>query len=113
MRAVVTGGPRFLGSHLCDKLLAEGWEVLALDNFITGAKGNLSHLSKNSKFKFQKADVSKPLKVAGKEGFGLSFCSPATPPRILQDPLRTMPVGSGRTGDVLKPGVQKKSKIFV
>ena len=63
MRAVVTGGAGFLGSHLCDRLLAEGWDVLAVDNFITGAKGNLSHLEDNKKFKFQKADVSKPLKV--------------------------------------------------
>jgi len=77
MRAVVTGGAGFLGSHLCDKLLAEGWDVLAVDNFITGAKGNLSHLTKNKKFKFQKADVSRPLKVAGKVGYVLHFASPA------------------------------------
>ena len=78
MRAVVTGGAGFLGSHLCDRLLAEGWDVLAMDNFITGAKGNLSHLAKNRKFKFQKADVCKPLKVAGKVGYVLHFASPAS-----------------------------------
>src|SRR5258708_8332837 len=94
MRAVVTGGAGFLGSHLCDKLLAEGWDVLAVDNFITGAKGNLSHLAKNKKFKFQKADVSKPLKVAGKVGYVLHFPSPASPPDYLNHPIETMMVGS-------------------
>src|SRR5260370_37535179 len=76
MRAVVTGGAGFLGSHLCDKLLAEGREVLALDNFITGAKGNLIHLARNKKFKFQKADVSKPLQVAGGTGCEYQLASP-------------------------------------
>src|SRR6266480_3168288 len=93
MRAVVTGGAGFLGSHLCDKLLAEGWDVLAVDNFITGAKGNLSHLAKNKKFKFQKADVSKPLKVAGKVSYVLHFASPASPPDYLKHPIATMMVG--------------------
>src|SRR5437763_7451991 len=94
MRAVVTGGAGFLGSNLCDKLLAEGWDVLALDNFITGAKGNLSHLAKNKKFKFQKADVSKPLKVAGKVGYVLHFASPASPPDYMKHPIATMKVAS-------------------
>src|SRR5258708_36694070 len=86
MRGVVTGGAGFLGSHLCDRLLAEGWEVLTVDNFITGAKGNLSHLAKNKKFKLQKADVSKPLKVAGKKGNVVTFFSPARPPPSLKEP---------------------------
>src|SRR5260370_16335293 len=94
MRAVVTGGAGFLGSHLCDRLLSEGWDVLAVDNFITGAKGNLSHLAKNKKFKFQKADVSKPLKVAGKVADVLHFASPASPPAYLRHPIATMMVGS-------------------
>src|SRR5258708_36221054 len=80
MRAVVTGGAGFLGSHLCDKLLAEGWKVLALDNLITGAKGNLSHLKHNKKFHFQRADICKPLKVAGKNGPAAHLSFPARPP---------------------------------
>ncbi|HEX4543101.1 MAG TPA: UDP-glucuronic acid decarboxylase family protein [Candidatus Acidoferrum sp.] len=113
MRAVVTGGAGFLGSHLCDKLLAEDWEVLALDNFITGAKGNLSHLQHNWKFKFQKADVSKPLKVAGKVGYVLHFASPASPPDYLKHPIATMMVGSIGTKNALDLALAKKAKFFL
>ena len=113
MRAVVTGGAGFLGSHLSDKLLAEGWDVLALDNFITGAKGNLSHLAKSKKFKFQKADVSKPLKVAGKVGYVLHFASPASPPDYLKHPIATMMVGSVGTQNALELALAKKAKFFL
>ena len=113
MRAVVTGGAGFLGSNLCDKLLAEGWHVLALDNFITGAKGNLSHLAKSKKFKFQKADVSKPLKVAGKVGYVLHFASPASPPDYLKHPIATMKVGSVGTQNALELALAKKAKFFL
>ncbi len=58
MRAVVTGGAGFLGSHLCDRLIAEGWEVLALDNMFTGAESNVRHLRGNPKFKLENKDVS-------------------------------------------------------
>src|SRR5260370_36029980 len=100
MRAVVTGGAGFLGSHLCDKLLAEGGEVLALDNFITGAKGNLIHLARNKKFKFQKADVSKPLKVAGSGAFVLLFAAPSSPPPCLRQHTSTPLVGASVVNDV-------------
>src|SRR5437773_699517 len=113
MRAVVTGGAGFLGSHLCDRMLAEGWDVLAVDNFITGAKGNLSHLAKNRKFKFQKADVCKPLKVAGKVGYVLHFASPASPPAYLRHPIATMMVGSVGTQNALELALAKDAKFFL
>jgi dTDP-glucose 4,6-dehydratase len=113
MRAVVTGGAGFLGSHLCDRLLAEGWDVLAVDNFITGAKDNLSHLRRNKKFKFQKADVSKPLKVAGKVGYVLHLASPASPPDYLRHPIATMMVGSVGTQNALDLALKKNAKFFL
>src|SRR5260370_9729153 len=113
MRGVVRGGAGFLGAHLCDKLLGEGWVVLAVDNFITGSKTNLSHLAKNKKFTFQKADVSKPLKVAGKVGYVLHFASPASPPDYLKHPIETMMVGSVGTQNALELALKKNARVFL
>ena len=115
MRAVVTGGAGFLGSHLCDRLLAESWEVLAVDNFVTGAAENVGHLTKNTKFKLQNEDVSKngALQMDGDIGYVLHFASPASPPDYLKHPIATMMVGSMGTQNALELALRKKAKFFM
>jgi dTDP-glucose 4,6-dehydratase len=113
MRAVVTGGAGFLGSHLCDKLLAEGWEVLALDNLITGSDANVAHLARNPKFKFEKRDVSEPLRLSGDVGYVFHFASPASPPDYLKYPIETLKVGSIATMHALDLAVEKKAKFLL
>ncbi len=113
MRAVVTGAAGFLGSHVCDRLLAEGWEILALDNFITGVAENLRHLESNQGFKFKQADVSEPLHVDGPVGYVLHFASPASPPDYLKHPIETMRVGSAGTLNALELARAKHAKFFL
>jgi dTDP-glucose 4,6-dehydratase len=114
MRAVVTGGAGFLGSHLCDRLLAEGYEVLALENFITGAEANVRHLSSNPKFKLEKTDISarSGIAVDGEVSCVMNFASPASPPDYLKWPLETMQVGSIGTQNALELARQKKAKFL-
>jgi len=113
MRAVVTGAAGFLGSHLCDRFLAEGWEVLGLDNFITGRTENLAHLKGNRNFSFVEADVSEPLKIAGDAAYVLHFASPASPPDYLRHPIETMRVGSLGTQNALELARAKGGKFLL
>ncbi|GAC1702543.1 MAG: SDR family oxidoreductase [Candidatus Acidiferrum sp.] len=113
MRAVVTGGAGFLGSHLCDRLLAAGWDVLAVDNFITGMEANLSHLRNNPKFQLQRADVSDPLHIEGAVGYVFHFASPASPPDYLKHPIATMKVGSAGTQNSLELALAKNAKFLL
>ncbi len=113
MRAVVTGGAGFLGSHLCDRLLAEAWEVLALDNLITGDEANLAHLKRNPKFQFECADVNEPFRVEGEVAYVFHFASPASPPDYLKFPIETLKVGSIATMRTLELAKAKNAKFLL
>lgn len=113
MRAVVTGGAGFLGSHLCDRLLAEGWDVLALDNLITGDEANLAHLKSNPKFRFQHTDVNEPFVVEGKLDYVFHFASPASPPDYMKFPIETLKVGSIATMHTLDLAMAKGARFLL
>jgi dTDP-glucose 4,6-dehydratase len=113
MRAVITGGTGFLGSHLCDRLIAEGWEVLALDNMITSGESNVSHLEGNRRFRVERADVTEHIEVAGAVDYVLHFASPASPFDYLKYPIETMRVGSEGTHHSLGLARAKKAKFFL
>jgi len=108
MRTLITGGAGFIGSHLCDRFLAEGHEVVAVDNFITGTPENIAHLIGNPKFKLIGADISHPLKVPGKIDNVLHFASPASPADYLEHPIPTLKVGALGTHNAL--GIAKAHK---
>jgi dTDP-glucose 4,6-dehydratase len=110
---VVTGGAGFLGSHLCDRLLAVGWEVLALDNLITGDEDNLGHLARNSKFRFERKDVTESIRVEGEVGYVLHLASPASPPDYLRFPVETLKVGSIATMNTLELAEAKGAKFLL
>ncbi|HMV26570.1 MAG TPA: GDP-mannose 4,6-dehydratase, partial [bacterium] len=93
MRIVVTGGAGFLGSHLCDRLLAEGHEVIAIDNLITGSVDNISHI-RDKRFTFIHYDVTNYIYVEGPVDFVYHFASPASPIDYLELPIQTLKVGS-------------------
>ena len=93
-RAVVTGGAGFLGSHLCERLLAEGYEVVCLDNFVTGTPHNVEHLIEHDGFRLIRADVTEYVHVGGALDAVLHFASPASPIDYLKLPVETLKVGS-------------------
>ncbi len=92
-RALVTGGAGFLGSHLCDALITEGWNVVAVDNLITGRRGNLDHLRNEPAFEFVEKDICRPFDV-GKVDYVFHFASPASPVDYMQHGIATLQVGS-------------------
>ena len=113
MRAVITGGAGFLGSHLCDLLLDKGWEILCLDNLVTGSDSNVGHLLPHPKFRFARQDVSRYIDVPGPVDAVLHFASPASPPDYLKMPIQTMKVGALGTHNALGLALAKKAKFLL
>jgi dTDP-glucose 4,6-dehydratase len=113
LRAVITGGAGFLGSHLCDLMLDKGWEILCLDNLVTGSDSNVSHLQAHPKFRFGRQDVSRYIDVPGPVDAVLHFASPASPPDYLKMPIQTMKVGALGTHNALGLALAKKSKFLL
>jgi len=111
--AVITGGAGFLGSHLCDRFLAEGYKVIAIDNLITGNPDNIKHLKKDKNFNFLKRDISKPFKVTGPVDDVLDFASPASPVDYMNFPIETLMVGSYGTQNSLDLARAKKARFMI
>jgi dTDP-glucose 4,6-dehydratase len=93
-RAVVTGGAGFVGSHLCERLLREGWDVLSLDSLLTGRIANLDGFESHERFRFESHDVTTPISVEGDVDWVLHFASPASPSDYLSHPIHTLKVGA-------------------
>ena len=113
MRAVVTGGAGFLGSHLCDRLIEMGYDVLCMDNLSTGSTDNVAHLLGNSRFKFVKHNVVDYLYVEGPVDAVLHFASPASPIDYLEMPIQTLKVGSLGTHKSLGLAREKKARFLM
>lgn len=111
-RAVVTGGAGFLGSHLCDVLLAEGWNVVAVDNLLTGRLSNLDHLRNESRFEFVQKDICEPFDV-GKVEHVFHFASPASPVDYSMHGIATLKVGSLGTFHSLDMARKYGAKFFI
>ncbi len=105
---LISGAAGFIGSHLCDHFLAEGWRVVGVDNFITGCMDNIRHLSREPRFHLIRHDISKSLPIAGPIDAVLHFAPPASPPDYLRHPIQTMKVGALGTHNVL--GIAKKKR---
>ncbi|MEM5565620.1 UDP-glucuronic acid decarboxylase family protein [Psychroserpens sp. AS72] len=110
---LITGAAGFLGSHLCDRFINEGYKVIGMDNFITGDKRNLEHLESNVNFEFIEHDVTEYIKVDKNLDYILHFASPASPIDYLKIPIQTLKVGSLGTHNLLGLAKAKKARLLI
>ncbi|MFC6860668.1 UDP-glucuronic acid decarboxylase family protein [Zunongwangia atlantica] len=110
---LITGAAGFLGSHLCDRFIKEGFRVIGMDNLITGDIRNIEHLFKNKDFEFYNHDVTKFIHVPGKLDYILHFASPASPIDYLKIPIQTLKVGSLGTHHCLGLAKEKGARILI
>ena len=112
-KVLITGGAGFLGSHLCDRFMNEGWNVIAMDNLITGNPDNIGHLFGNKNFKFIQHDVTNFIHVEGELDLVLHFASPASPIDYLEMPIQTLKVGSLGTHKALGLAKAKSARFLL
>ena len=113
MRVLITGGAGFVGSHLCDRLIAEGYEVLCVDNLLTGKADNVAHLKGNARFAFLQHDINQPLTPPARVDYVLHFASPASPVDYQKYPIQTLKVGSLGTLNTLGIAKEHQAKFLL
>jgi dTDP-glucose 4,6-dehydratase len=113
LRTVITGGAGFVGSHLCERFLAEGHEVICVDNLLTGHRRNIDHLADDRRFRFWQHNISEPLRVDGPVDAVLHFASPASPADYMAHPIPTLKVGSLGTHNALGLAKAKDARFLL
>jgi dTDP-glucose 4,6-dehydratase len=113
LRIIVSGAAGFIGSHFCDRLLADGHTVVALDNFLTGNPANLAHLRDEPRFRFIEQDITEPVSIDGPVDSVANLASPASPKDYLEHPVETLDVGSRGTRNMLELAREKSARFLL
>jgi dTDP-glucose 4,6-dehydratase len=113
LRVIISGAAGFIGSHMCDRLLAEAHTVVALDNFLTGSRRNIAHLAREPRFRFIEQDITKPFAIDGPVDAVINMASPASPKDYLEHPIETLDVGSAGTRHMLELALEKNARFLL
>jgi dTDP-glucose 4,6-dehydratase len=113
LRIVISGAAGFIGSHLCDRLLSEGHEVAALDNFLTGSRRNIAHLAAEERFTFVDHDITHPFTIEGPVDCVVNMASPASPKDYMEHPIETLDAGSLGSRNMLELALAKAARYLV